>query len=50
MTGRNSEGKLQMATAAAAAKSKGPKDINFQWVGKDKAGKAVRGDIRSTLR
>src|SRR5688500_12550058 len=34
-----------MATAAA---SKGPKDINFQWVGKDKAGKAVRGDIRAT--
>ncbi len=38
-----------MATAAAAAaKSKGPKDFNYQWVGKDKSGKAVRGDIRAT--
>src|SRR5215207_1915555 len=36
-----------MATAAAA-KDKGPKDINFQWEGKDKSGKAVRGDIRAT--
>ena len=36
-----------MATAAAI-KDKGPKEINFQWEGKDKAGKAVRGDMRAT--
>ena len=36
-----------MATAVAA-KDKGPKEINFQWEGKDKAGKAVRGDLRAT--
>ena len=35
-----------MATAAAA-KDKGPKEINFQWEGKDKAGKVVRGDLRA---
>jgi type IV pilus assembly protein PilC len=36
-----------MATAAAI-KDKGPKDINFQWEGKDKSGKVVRGDIRAS--
>src|SRR5687768_8309143 len=35
-----------MATAAAA--SKGPKEINFQYEGKDKSGKVVRGDVRAT--
>ncbi len=35
-----------MATAAAAAKS-GPKEFNFSWEGKDKAGKTVRGEMRS---
>ena len=33
---------------ATAAKSKGPKEINFHWEGKDKSGKAVRGDLRAT--
>ena len=37
-----------MATAAAAKKESGPKEVNFQWEGKDKAGKDVRGDIRAT--
>src|SRR6185503_11772867 len=36
-----------MATAAAT-KDKGPKDINFQWEGKDKSGKVVRGDVRAS--
>ena len=38
-----------MATAAAAAKAPakgGPKEINFAWEGKDKAGKTVRGETR----
>jgi type IV pilus assembly protein PilC len=35
-----------MATAAAAAKA-GPKEITFIYEGKDKAGKSVRGEIRS---
>src|SRR4026207_1212230 len=35
-----------MATAAAAAKA-GPKEITFIYEGKDKAGKQVRGEIRS---
>jgi type IV pilus assembly protein PilC len=34
-----------MATAAAAVK--GPKDFNFLWEGKDKAGKVVRGEMRA---
>jgi type IV pilus assembly protein PilC len=33
-----------MATAAAA---KGPKEFTFLWEGKDKAGKSVRGEMRS---
>ncbi len=36
-----------MATAAAT-KSKGPREITYQWEGKDKSGKAVRGDIRAS--
>ena len=35
-----------MATAAAA--KGGPKEILFSWEGKDKAGKTVRGEMRST--
>src|SRR3972149_11411085 len=34
-----------MATAAAA--KGGPKEFTFSWEGKDKAGKTVRGEIRS---
>jgi type IV pilus assembly protein PilC len=34
-----------MATAAAAAK--GPKELNFSWEGKDKAGKTIRGELRA---
>ena len=34
-----------MATAAAAAK--GPKEFQFSWEGKDKAGKVVRGELRA---
>jgi len=34
-----------MATAAAAAK--GPKEFQFAWEGKDKAGKVVRGEMRA---
>ncbi len=33
-----------MATAAAAAK---PKEITFQWEGKDKSGKVVKGEMRA---
>jgi type IV pilus assembly protein PilC len=36
-----------MATAAAAAKG-GPKEFNFTWVGKDKANKVVRGEMKAT--
>jgi type IV pilus assembly protein PilC len=37
-----------MATAGKAdAKKEGPKEINFSWEGKNKAGKVVRGDIRA---
>ena len=38
-----------MATAAAAAAvaKGGPKQINFAWEGKDKAGKTVRGELRA---
>jgi type IV pilus assembly protein PilC len=35
-----------MATATAAAK--GPKEFTFQWEGKDKAGKVVRGEMRAS--
>jgi len=41
-----------MATAAAAAAgkaaTKGPKEYTFNWEGKDKAGKVVRGEMRAT--
>jgi type IV pilus assembly protein PilC len=37
-----------MATAAAATKGTASKDIAYQWEGKDKTGKSVRGDIRAT--
>ena len=33
-----------MATAVA----KGPKEFNWAWEGKDKAGKTVRGELRAT--
>ncbi len=37
-----------MATAGKAdAKKEGPKELNFSWEGKNKAGKVVRGDIRA---
>jgi len=36
-----------MATAAAAAAKSGPKEFNFTWEGKDKAGKTVRGELRA---
>jgi type IV pilus assembly protein PilC len=36
-----------MATAAAAAVSKGPKESTFVWEGRDKAGKTLRGEIRA---
>ena len=35
-----------MATAAAAAR--GPKEFTFNWEGKDKTGKLVRGEMRAT--
>ncbi|HVB47284.1 MAG TPA: type II secretion system F family protein, partial [Burkholderiales bacterium] len=35
-----------MATAAAAIK--GPKEFTFQWEGKDRAGKVVRGEMRAS--
>lgn len=35
-----------MATAGKAAKE-GPKELNFSWEGKNKAGKVVRGDLRA---
>lgn len=37
-----------MATAAAAAKKLGVKEFNFSWVGQDKSGKTLRGEIRAT--
>jgi type IV pilus assembly protein PilC len=37
-----------MATAAAAAPAKGPKEFTFAWEGKDKGGKVVRGEMRAT--
>ena len=36
-----------MATAGKANAKEGPKEINFSWEGKNKAGKVVRGDIRA---
>src|SRR5918912_4277455 len=36
-----------MATAAATAPGKGPKESTFSWEGKDKGGKTVRGEIRA---
>ncbi|MBI3917496.1 MAG: type II secretion system F family protein [Betaproteobacteria bacterium] len=37
-----------MATAAAVVKKPEVKEYNFTWVGKDKAGKVVRGEMRAT--
>jgi type IV pilus assembly protein PilC len=37
-----------MATAAVAAKRPEVKDFNFTWVGQDRGGKTVRGEIRAT--
>jgi len=37
-----------MATATAAVKKPGVKEFNFSWVGQDKSGKTVRGEIRAT--
>ena len=36
-----------MATAAAAVKKPEVKEFNFTWVGKDKTGKVVRGEMRA---
>ena len=36
-----------MATAAAAVKKPEVKEYNFTWVGKDKAGKVMRGEMRA---
>ena len=33
-----------MATATA---TKGPKEVTFQWEGKDKGGKIIRGEMRA---
>ena len=37
-----------MATAAVAAKKAEIRDFNFTWVGQDRGGKTVRGEIRAT--
>ncbi len=37
-----------MATAAVAAKKPEIKDFNFTWVGQDRGGKTVRGELRAT--
>lgn len=37
-----------MATAAVAAKKPEIKDFNFTWVGQDRGGKTVRGEMRAT--
>src|ERR1044071_603288 len=37
-----------MATATAAARKPTVKDFNFTWVGQDRGGKTVRGEIRAT--
>ncbi|MBK8063670.1 MAG: type II secretion system F family protein [Betaproteobacteria bacterium] len=34
--------------ARAVAKDKGPTELNYQWEGKDKAGKVVRGEMRAS--
>ena len=34
--------------ARAVAKDKGPTEFNYQWEGKDKAGKVVRGEMRAS--
>ena len=36
-----------MATAGKANAKEGPKEINFSWEGKNKAGKVVRGELRA---
>ncbi|HWI15642.1 MAG TPA: type II secretion system F family protein [Burkholderiales bacterium] len=36
-----------MATAAAAAKRSDVKEFSYSWVGKDKTGKTVRGELRA---
>ena len=36
-----------MATATKTAKPKGPKELVFEWEGKDRNGKVVRGEIRA---
>jgi type IV pilus assembly protein PilC len=33
--------------ATAAARAAGPKEFNFTWEGRDKAGKVIRGELRS---
>lgn len=37
-----------MATAAAVAKKPGIKEFNFSWVGQDRSGKTVRGEMRAS--
>jgi type IV pilus assembly protein PilC len=37
-----------MATAAAAAKKSGVKEFNFSWVGQDRSGKTMRGEMRAS--
>ena len=37
-----------MATAAAAARKPEVKEFNFTWVGQDKSGKTVRGEMRAS--
>ncbi len=37
-----------MATAAAAKKGTGSKEVTYLWTGKDKVGKSVRGEVRAT--
>lgn len=37
-----------MATAAAAARKPEVKEFNFSWVGQDKSGKTVRGEMRAS--
>ena len=36
-----------MATAAMGNKQQGPKDFIFEWEGKDRTGKVVRGELRA---
>jgi len=37
-----------MATATAAAKKRDVKEFSFNWVGQDKSGKTVRGEMRAS--